>query len=399
MALASCMPLTKPRQAFVMSKFWQDDGSPIAWWTPTAVDGSRCARLTEVLTMSPIRAGSTPASATAFDPAMAAPSAYPTPSDHHRRSRMPASRSSRPGRSPTRRYTSDSRSSRASDVTTTGASSARTVSTVVLVGRKTALPLTWLPVRLSGGRAAGLRPAADRHGSEKGTRSRAGVATEGEVRARHSRWPCPRPGSLRRPRQRPPAARQPPASDPAGRVPALRSTHPPFTVPRCWSVASSGTRRAATEPGSYRLDVAVADMYADLRVTPLLRRLPAHTRGLLSTVAGSISVVDPEQRSYAKIAETGVRSQLGRSFPLDEGATGRALSLGRPVVIARPGAAWRGRRQGTKLEGELAVGESCLSPRLETPSRRQGALALLEAMTICDRKGNGTERGASLIGR
>jgi len=87
-------------------------------------------------------------------------------------------------------------------------------------------------------------------------------------------------------------------------------------------------------------------MYADLRVTPLLRRLPAHTRGLLSTVAGSISVVDPEQRSYAKIAETGVRSQLGRSFPLDEGATGRALSLGRPVVIARPGAAWRGRRQG-----------------------------------------------------
>src|SRR4051794_40648574 len=368
MALASCMPLTKPRQAFVMSKFWQDDGSPIAWWTPTAVDGSRCARLTEVLTMSPIRAGSTPASASAFDPAMAAPSAYPTPSDHHRRSRMPASRSSRPGRSPTRRYTSDSRSSRASDVTTTGASIARTVRTVVLVGRKTALPLTWLPVRLRGGRAAGLRPAADRHGSEKGTRSRAGVATEGEVRARHSRWPCPRPGSLRRPRQRPPAARQPPASDPAGRVPALRSTHPPFTVPRCWSVASSGTRRAASEPGSYRLDVAVADMYADLRVTPLLRRLPAHTRGLLSTVAGSISVVETPSRGRTPRSRRPVcgASSAGPSrwtkVRLDARSAWDARSSSRGQ--APPGV---GGGRETTLEGELAVGESWSFPAARDP--------------------------------
>ncbi len=41
MAPASSMPLTKPRQALVTSKFWHDVGSPSPWCTETAVDGSR----------------------------------------------------------------------------------------------------------------------------------------------------------------------------------------------------------------------------------------------------------------------------------------------------------------------------------------------------------------------
>ncbi len=100
---ASCMPLRNPRQALATSKFMHIGGRPSAWCTATAADGSRCARLTELSTSSPTRAGSTPASASAFAPAMAAASAKPTSRGHQRRSVMPARFSSSPGRSPTRR--------------------------------------------------------------------------------------------------------------------------------------------------------------------------------------------------------------------------------------------------------------------------------------------------------
>ena len=73
------MPLTKPRQALVTSKFWHELGRPSAWCTATAVDGSRWARLTEVLTIRPMSPGLTPASAIAFAPAIAAPSAKVVP--------------------------------------------------------------------------------------------------------------------------------------------------------------------------------------------------------------------------------------------------------------------------------------------------------------------------------
>jgi hypothetical protein len=96
------MPLTNPRQALVTSKFWHDEGRPTASCTDTAVAGSRYWRLTEVLTMSPKDAGSTPLSEIAFSAAIAAPSTKETPSGHQRRARIPASRSRSPGRSPTR---------------------------------------------------------------------------------------------------------------------------------------------------------------------------------------------------------------------------------------------------------------------------------------------------------
>ena len=102
-AAASSMPLRKPRQALAMSKLGQELGRPSAWCTPEAVDGSRYSRLTEVLTSSPISAGSIPLSLIALAPAIAAPSTKVQPSDHQRRSRMPARRSSKPGRRPTRR--------------------------------------------------------------------------------------------------------------------------------------------------------------------------------------------------------------------------------------------------------------------------------------------------------
>ena len=83
----------------------------------------------------------------------------------------------------------------------------------------------------------------------------------------------------------------------------------------------------------FPLGPAVADMYADLRVSPLLRRLLTHSRELLGTVAGSISLVDAIRGRYDKIAEHGAACRLGRSFPLDEGATGEAVARRMPVVI------------------------------------------------------------------
>jgi DNA-binding CsgD family transcriptional regulator len=87
------------------------------------------------------------------------------------------------------------------------------------------------------------------------------------------------------------------------------------------------------DPRRFRLGPAVAEMYTDLRVTPLLRRLLTHSQHLLGTVAGSISLTDEAEGRYAKIAETGVGCRLGHSFPLDQGATGRAFARRRPVVI------------------------------------------------------------------
>jgi DNA-binding CsgD family transcriptional regulator len=94
-----------------------------------------------------------------------------------------------------------------------------------------------------------------------------------------------------------------------------------------------GDGRAVAPLEQFPLGVAVADLYADLRVNPLLRRLLEHSRGLLGTAAGSVSLVDAVRGRYDKMAEHGIACQLGRSFPLDEGATGQAVARRMPVVI------------------------------------------------------------------
>jgi DNA-binding CsgD family transcriptional regulator len=86
--------------------------------------------------------------------------------------------------------------------------------------------------------------------------------------------------------------------------------------------------------GGFRLDEAVADVFGDLRLAAVLKRLLGHTRRLTGSVAGSVSLVDPEHGSYVKVAEYGDFCRLGDTFPLDEGATGQAYGERRPVVIA-----------------------------------------------------------------
>jgi DNA-binding CsgD family transcriptional regulator len=98
-------------------------------------------------------------------------------------------------------------------------------------------------------------------------------------------------------------------------------------------VDEDGTHAPAPSVESFQLDAAVADIYADLRVNPLLRRLLGHSQGLLGTAAGSVSLIDRARGRYDKAAEIGIACRLGQSFPLDEGATGHAFNRRMPVVI------------------------------------------------------------------
>ena len=88
---------------------------------------------------------------------------------------------------------------------------------------------------------------------------------------------------------------------------------------------------------AFRLDEAVADVYGDLRLAPVLRRLLRHTTRLTGSAAGSVSLIDAEAGRYTKAAEHGAFCRLGDTFPLDEGATGRAYGSRRPVVIPEYG--------------------------------------------------------------
>ncbi|WP_369051814.1 LuxR C-terminal-related transcriptional regulator [Kineococcus terrestris] len=81
------------------------------------------------------------------------------------------------------------------------------------------------------------------------------------------------------------------------------------------------------------LERAVGRVYGEHDLAPVLRALLSTSREVARNVAGSISVVDPATHTYRKVAEHGVLCQLGRTFSLDEGVTGRAVASRRPVVV------------------------------------------------------------------
>lgn len=85
------------------------------------------------------------------------------------------------------------------------------------------------------------------------------------------------------------------------------------------------------------LGPTAAELYGDLRLSPLLRRLLDQSGRLLDVAAGSISLVDSTRSRYTKVAEVGASCQLGQTFPLDEGVTGQVASHRRPVVLGRYG--------------------------------------------------------------
>lgn len=89
---------------------------------------------------------------------------------------------------------------------------------------------------------------------------------------------------------------------------------------------------AGTAPSPW--ESAAAELYGDLRLSPLLGRLLRHSNRLLDATASSISLADPGTGRYGKVAESGVSCQLGHTFSLDEGITGQVLARRRPVVLA-----------------------------------------------------------------
>lgn len=95
----------------------------------------------------------------------------------------------------------------------------------------------------------------------------------------------------------------------------------------------ASTEPPARSPAAAGLDRAVRDLYGDLRLTPMLHSLLAHSRRAVDALAGSISIIDGHEGSYRKLAERGVPCRLGHSFPLDQGATGQAVRSRRPIVI------------------------------------------------------------------
>jgi DNA-binding CsgD family transcriptional regulator len=94
---------------------------------------------------------------------------------------------------------------------------------------------------------------------------------------------------------------------------------------------SAGIRPAA--PAGAVLAEYAPELYEDLRLMPLLRRLMNISCCLTEAVGGSISIVECPGQRYTKIAERGTACRLGQSFPLHEGVTGQVMTCRRPVVL------------------------------------------------------------------
>jgi hypothetical protein len=85
-----------------------------------------------------------------------------------------------------------------------------------------------------------------------------------------------------------------------------------------------------------------------------------------------VSLIDAERGCYVEVAEYGAPCQLGRSFPLDEGATGRAFGSHRPVVIPGYGQLRAGHFSG---RSEMKLGSLTTCAAASRRSRDMGLWA------------------------
>ena len=145
MVAASDRPLMKPRQALATSKLTAELGSSSPWCRPTAADGSRFIRVTEVLMSNPTSSGLTPASARARWPARTVAESTVSPSAQLRRSFTPATRRKSPLRSLRRSRAGASCASMWSDVVTRDGSTLATESSATFSKRTVAFPATGPP--------------------------------------------------------------------------------------------------------------------------------------------------------------------------------------------------------------------------------------------------------------
>ena len=107
--------------------------------------------------------------------------------------------------------------------------------------------------------------------------------------------------------------------------PAACGTYPPVVLKPARAVQSDAT--------GAQLSGHARELYEDLQLMPLLRRLMLISCGLTEAMGGSISLVNHPAQQYTKIAERGTACRLGQSFPVDEGVTGKVMASRRPVVL------------------------------------------------------------------
>ena len=97
----------------------------------------------------------------------------------------------------------------------------------------------------------------------------------------------------------------------------------------------AGAPDAPPSGSPFDLRSVAAELYDDLRLSGILTRLLDQSGCLLGVSAGSVSLVDAARSRYAKAAERGAACQLGQTYPLEEGITGRVAEGRRPVVLPR----------------------------------------------------------------
>lgn len=117
-----------------------------------------------------------------------------------------------------------------------------------------------------------------------------------------------------------------PTGSPAGRVTPLTRLSKLSAMRESNGGSPSGDSAAAL------LQHAV-ELYDDVRLMPLLRKLVKTSCQLADAMGGSISIVDVEAGRYTKVAEFGTACRLGQTFPLHEGVTGHVMSRRAPVVL------------------------------------------------------------------
>ena len=99
------------------------------------------------------------------------------------------------------------------------------------------------------------------------------------------------------------------------------------------TLARRGEQRDGDDAVAGSLQRHANDLYDDARLMPMLRQLIRTSCTLGEAIGGSISLVDGDAGRYTKVAEYGTACELGQSFPLHEGITGKVVETRAPVVL------------------------------------------------------------------
>jgi DNA-binding CsgD family transcriptional regulator len=94
---------------------------------------------------------------------------------------------------------------------------------------------------------------------------------------------------------------------------------------------SAGIRQAA--PAGAVLADCAAEIYSDLRLMPLLRRLMNVSCRLTGASGGRVAIADRPGQHCTRIAERGMAGRPGQSSPLHEDVTGQVMARRQPVVL------------------------------------------------------------------